>query len=385
MNQIQWSYVKKNNSFQNSRTKTDKSLKFERNKTDNYMQNESQSIEDESDETLNSNRLLADVKLQAQRAQTDSERSDNLTPQLDAERERSDKAQEIARTQEDNLRTTERHQKKLIAEASLENERKDTDSNLLNERNGVDKISMQDSISVSNAETALVTRDQYLAIVSHDLKNPLNSISLSAGLLKRTLTSGEVDKNNIVKTLDMIERNVASMDRMISDLLDVEQMSNNVLLIKPEICNLCDLLKESREIFTPALINKSFTMTIDCEEDVMNAFIDHDRILQVLSNLIGNALKFTPPKGEIRLSVEKNGNEMNVIVRDNGPGIPDDKKSQIFERFSQLKLNDRRGLGLGLFISKWIVEAHGGSIVVLSEPGQGCAFSFSVPVAEALH
>lgn len=377
--------MKKENNFQKNRTKTDKSLKSERNKTDNYLENESQSIEDESDEAITTNRLIADNELQAQRAQSDLDKADKLTPHLDAERERSDNAQKIARIQEDDLRNSERIQKKIIAETLLENERKDTDSNLLKERNVVDKVSMRDSISVSAAETALVTRDQYLAIVSHDLKNPLNSISLSTGLLKRTIVNGALDKNNIIKTLDMIERNVASMDRMISDLLDVEQMANNVLLIKPEICNLCDLLKESKEIFTPALINKSFTMTIDCAEEVMNAYIDHDRILQVLSNLIGNALKFTPSDGEIRLSIEKNGNEMNIIVKDNGPGIPDDKKAQIFERFSQLKLNDSRGLGLGLFISKWIVEAHGGSIVVLSEPGQGCAFSFSVPVAEALH
>jgi signal transduction histidine kinase len=121
-------------------------------------------------------------------------------------------------------------------------------------------------------------------------------------------------------------------------------------------------------------------MTIHTVPESIVADLDHDRILQVLSNLIGNSLKFTPNGGTIELSARKQETQVEISVTDNGPGIPEDAKEQIFERFSQLKRNDRRGLGLGLFISKWIVEAHGGHIWVTSEVGKGSTFSFTLPL-----
>jgi signal transduction histidine kinase len=121
-------------------------------------------------------------------------------------------------------------------------------------------------------------------------------------------------------------------------------------------------------------------MTIHTVPESIGADLDHDRILQVLSNLIGNSLKFTPNGGTIELSARKQETQVEISVTDNGPGIPEDAKEQIFERFSQLKRNDRRGLGLGLFISKWIVEAHGGHIWVTSEVGKGSTFSFTLPL-----
>lgn len=385
-----WRIMQKNNDdgFHNTRTKTDVSLKYERNKTDNYLDHESQNIEDKSDKVINSNRKEADKKLKVQRAEVDSEKikeERGSTPLLDAERERSDHAQKIARAEEDKARNSERYQKRLVAEALLETERKDTDNNLLDERNSSDKATKQDSILIVNAENALVTRDQYLAIVSHDLKNPLSAISLGTGVLKRSVLNGKSDQESIVKSLEGIERNVASMDRMISDLLDVEQMSNGVLLLRPTNCNVNDLLNECKDLFAPVVANKSFTINIKTLNDIINANIDHDRILQVLSNLIGNALKFTPAGGTIELSAEQNENEIIISVQDNGPGIPLDKQESIFERFSQLKLNDRRGLGLGLFISKWIIEAHKGEIKVSSVAGKGSKFSFTIPSKITLH
>jgi signal transduction histidine kinase len=100
----------------------------------------------------------------------------------------------------------------------------------------------------------------------------------------------------------------------------------------------------------------------------------------VLSNLVGNSLKFTPDGGTVRLSVQKQETEVEISVTDNGPGIPKQTQGQIFERFSQLKINDRRGLGLGLFIAKWIVEAHKGRIWVTSDSGKGSTFSFTLPL-----
>ncbi len=131
------------------------------------------------------------------------------------------------------------------------------------------------------------------------------------------------------------------------------------------------------------VLNKSFSITIkDCAESIF-ADIDHDRILQVLSNLIGNALKFASKGSAIDLSARAKNSEVVISVSDNGPGVPEGKKAEIFERFSQLKTNDRRGLGLGLFISKWIVEAHQGRIWVKSEIGKGSSFSFKLPLTRS--
>ena len=365
-----------------NRLKTDKSLRFERKKTDLYLDTESRNVEEESDETVLKNRLAADKKLEQLRAKTDNLKidPDTLTPMLDAERSRSDEAQQEARDIEDNIRNSERLQKRLITEAFLESERQDTDSKLHNERFGMDQASKVDSTLVSNAELALVTRDQYLAIVSHDLKNPLNAISLSASNLRRSITKEMCEPVTIIKALETVERNVATMDRMISDLLDVERMSSGSLILVKTKCNIKKLLEECEEIFRPALANKKFALMIEPLRDDIFMVMDHDRILQVLSNLIGNALKFTPNGGLIKLSAVMGPTYLEISVIDNGPGVPEKMREQIFERFSQLKLDDRRGLGLGLFISKWIVTAHGGKISVKSQDNKGSTFSFQLPL-----
>ena len=216
--------------------------------------------------------------------------------------------------------------------------------------------------------------------MSHDLRNPLTGISMGAGLMRRSLLKDVIDKDALLKNVETIERSAAHMDRMISDLLDVERMANEKLVLNLKRIDLCALLQECKDLFAPVVLNKSFSMTIQPSSEPVFANVDHDRILQVLSNLIGNALKFTPNGGVINISVTKQNSEVRISVTDNGPGIAEKKKTLIFERFSQLKTNDRRGLGLGLFISKWIVEAHKGRISVNSEVGKGSVFSFTLPL-----
>jgi signal transduction histidine kinase len=107
---------------------------------------------------------------------------------------------------------------------------------------------------------------------------------------------------------------------------------------------------------------------------------DHDRIVQVLSNLLGNAMKFTPRKGSIDLHLERRGDQVEFVVRDSGPGIHPDVLPHVFERFWQVDVNTRRGLGLGLYICEKIVQAHGGRIWVESDFGHGATFRFTLPV-----
>lgn len=354
--------------LEESRGKTDKSLEHERNKTNKVIDQKSSTVEARSDQKTKANRIAADLELKHTRAAADL----NSTHQdvLD-ERLRSDKAQLTARSEEDRIRNKERLQKRLIAEALLESERQETDNNLLEERERTD-------VSHDITRQSLITRDQFLAIVSHDLRNPLSAISMGAELMRSSL-SKRLETGESLKFLDIIERNVANMDRMISDLLDVERMANNRLELHLEKNNIGELLRECADLFAPVALGKGFKIQIEQMTQPILAQVDHDKILQVLSNLIGNALKFSPKGSVIKLSARTHGNEIEISVSDNGPGIPAEKIAQIFDRFSQLKTNDRRGLGLGLFISKWIVEAHNGKIRVNSEVGQGSTFTFTLP------
>lgn len=369
------------NGLEDFRTNTDNSLKFERNKTDNYLENESQIIENESDEIVTKNRLEADNKLKDSRAKADIKRlnAEHSTPLLDAERSRSDLARSIARDEEDQIRLEERDQKKQLTQALLNSERTDTDKNLLFERDGTDAASANSSVMVNKAEEALSIRDTYLGILSHDLKNPLTAISLSSGAIKRAFLKKDPDVSTVNKFLEAIELNVSTMSRMIEDLLEVEQMVNGDLKLNLKICNINDLILECKLFFEPISTSKNFEIKVESSETELFAKIDHDRILQVLSNLVGNSVKYAGTSGVITLSVIKNKDKIVVSVKDDGPGIPLEKLDVIFERFSQLSGVERKGAGLGLFISRWIVESHKGKIFVNSVIGEGSTFSFTLP------
>ncbi len=359
------------------RGKTDKSLEEERDKTNEYLEQSIKKIEGKTSKKVHLIRLATDKALETQREEVDLDKDhqrevDGIPPSqlveeiLIQERELADKAKAIEREKVDRARTEERVQKQLLAEASLEHERKQTDSNLLDERLHVD--------------LELITRDQFLAIVSHDLKNSIVAIAIGARLIRKGFSKDPVDAGRVLENLAIIEQAAAGMDRMISDLLDVEQLSQNKLILKPEKVDVRALLQECVVLFTPLASSKSFSMTIHTAPEAICADLDHDRILQVLSNLIGNSLKFTPDGGTIELSARQQENHIEISVTDNGSGIPEDAQEQIFERFSQLKNNARRGLGLGLFIARWIVEAHEGRIWVTSEVGKGSTFSFTLPL-----
>jgi len=339
-------------------------------------------VAEETTETIRSNRVSTDENLEIQRAETDLEKEHH---QLDArgttalaayetkltqERERSDKAFQVEREEEDRARAKERFQQRLLAEALLENERKKTDTNLQEERVQIDV----------ETKAALVTRDQFVAIVSHDLRNPLVAISLGARLMRRDLGKDTVDPVNLLQQLRIIEQSAAGMDRMITALLDVEQMAHDKLILTCERTDIRALLQECMDLFAQVVLSKSFSMTIDTGPEPIFAEVDHDRILQVLSNLIGNSLKFTPNGGTIEFSARKQETQVEISVADNGPGILPQDTQLIFERFTKLTMNDRSGLGLGLFVAKWIVEAHKGRIWVTSDVGKGSTFSFTLPL-----
>src|SRR5215217_602069 len=358
--------------FQESREKTDHSLEEEREKTDEYLQDTLHKVEQKTSRKVRSIRQTTDEAVERQREEVDREKEEESASPKDEhllmhERELADQIQALEREEEDRARSEERDQKQLIADALLEEERKKTDSNLLDER--------------VHAEQELITRDQFVTLVSHDLKNPVAAIAISARLIKRDLSTATADLRTVSKHLANIEDSAASMSRMINDLLNVERIAQGQLALTPKKTEVGALLRECVQLFAPLMDSKSFSVTIDVDHGPIFAYLDHDRVLEVLSNLIGNSLKFTSQGGIIVFSARQQGTEVEISVSDNGRGIPKPLQGQIFERFSQLKVAEHNGLGLGLFIAKWIVEAHHGRIWVTSEPGKGSTFSFTLPAS----
>jgi signal transduction histidine kinase len=171
------------------------------------------------------------------------------------------------------------------------------------------------------------------------------------------------------------------MNRLIQDLLEVKRIESGRLTIEKRDTDATSVINEALEILRPIAAASSLTIETEVAPGTPRVCVDPPRIQQVLSNLVGNAIKFTPAGGQITLRATPGENEAHFIVADTGPGIAADQLPHIFGRFYQGKRTDRRGIGLGLTIAKGIVEAHGGRIWVESQLGQGSSFYFTVPAA----
>jgi signal transduction histidine kinase len=240
------------------------------------------------------------------------------------------------------------------------------------------------SLAIDNArlylesQQALRAREEVLAIVSHDLRNPLNAVTLSASLLKMSDGIPEEDREQV----DTIDVSAKRMSRLIADLLDVTRLDGGKRLpIEPASVDVSSLLRETYELFKAQAAAGSVTLQFHPADNVHEVHADRHRVLQVLSNLIGNSLKFTPAGGVVALAAEPRDEAMLFTVSDTGPGIPERHLVDIFSPYWQAKRTERLGAGLGLPIAKGIVESHGGRIWVESEPGKGTKFFFTLPFA----
>lgn len=227
-----------------------------------------------------------------------------------------------------------------------------------------------------DAQQAVAAREQVLAIVSHDLRNPLNAITLAAQLLQMTQLSGE-DREQV----DVIELSAKRMSRLIADLLDITRLEGGKRLpIEPERVEPGALLQEAYELFKAQAAAQQITLRTEVVPGTPAVHADRHRVMQVLSNLIGNALKFVPADGIISCRAESAMREVLFTVADNGPGIRREDIGRIFSPYWQSERAERMGAGLGLPIVKGIVESHGGKIWVESEEGRGTRFYFTLPV-----
>jgi signal transduction histidine kinase len=226
------------------------------------------------------------------------------------------------------------------------------------------------------ARQAVADRQHVLGIVSHDLRNPLNTIFLAAETLKEEDMPTEIR----VKGLVMITRAAKRMDRMISDLLDVNSIEAGRLALNPLPQDPMSVVDEVIELFAPQAASRGLALLNEAPPTLPLVRGDRHRLVQVLANLVSNAMKVTH-EGAVKIRVEHRGDEIVFAVIDNGPGIPEDARREIFEPYWRAEKATYKGTGLGLAIVRGIVEGHGGRVWVESEPGHGASFLFSIPIA----
>ncbi|MBK5259020.1 MAG: hypothetical protein JJE51_05455 [Thermoanaerobaculia bacterium] len=239
------------------------------------------------------------------------------------------------------------------------------------------------ALSIDNArlylesQQAVRAREEVLAIVSHDLRNPLNAVMLASSFMESSATLAAEDREQ----METISVSANRMKRLIADLLDVTRLEGGKRLpIEPERIDAESLLREAHELFKAQAAASSVELKFGAEGIVPPIFADRHRVMQVLSNLIGNSMKFTPTGGVISFRAEGRAEDVLFTVADTGPGIPAANLGDIFSPYWQAKRTERMGAGLGLPIAKGIVEAHGGTITVESEQGKGTRFYFTLPV-----
>lgn len=353
------------------RAQTDDSLATERSKADDALARTA-IIEREADDVVARARDDADEVLLLARARADEAvalpaRRDDDAAALEQQRRSEDQAVERERASADAALHTERAANARILARLLPIERNNTDRYLLTER--------------ARSDDAVANRDDFLGMVSHDLRDLLGAIATNATLILDQQGTDAAGSAAFVGA-QRIERLAARMNRLIGDLVDMAAIDAGKLTVRRTAGDVCAVLADAVEIWNSVALTKGVALEALSPVAVPGAAaveFDHERILQVLGNLITNAIKFSPPGAAVVVGLEEVGGEARFSVKDSGVGIPDDKHEAIFQRFWQVGKNDRRGLGLGLYISKCLVEEHGGRIWVDSAIGAGSTFLFTIP------
>ena len=232
---------------------------------------------------------------------------------------------------------------------------------------------------VLREQQAVHARDELVAVVSHDLRNPMTVISMLCGMMQKAFSSdGAHTSRRISSAIDTMQQAAARMNVLLEDLLDTSKIEAGRYTVKPVPLDVSQILEEAYALLAPLAQEKGVDLSFNAEPGLqINA--DPERLFQVLSNLIGNAIKFTPRQGKIGISAMSNGEEIVFAVRDSGEGIAPDQLPHVFDRYWTLTENNPTGSGLGLYITQGIVKAHGGRIEAESELGRGSEFRFTVP------
>jgi signal transduction histidine kinase len=324
-------------------------------------------VADDADRVVDLARARADAVL-TQARETEDQKPAISTHSTNVAQERADADEvlEDERAEADDLLRREREDSARILSALLPLARRSTDWKLLTER--------------ASSDAALAYRDDFLGMVSHDLNNLLGGIVLSASVLARQATRSDQGPH-VTQETTRILLYASRMKRLVGDLTDVTSLANGKLAVTIAPQEAHALTTEALASFRAVAAAKQISLGSYVPEGLLPVNCDRGRILQVLTNLMGNAVKFTPENGQVSAHAARDGGDVRFSVKDNGPGIEAHLLEAVFERFWQAGKDDRRGLGLGLYIAKSIVDAHGGRIWVESRFGAGSTFHFTIPSA----
>ncbi len=355
------------------RDQTDESLRTERDNTDKVMAEGRTAVQTKADELVERAREQADAVLETARERADKQMKTAaagapVSAAVVTSRAVEDEVLQGERATADEILERERKDQARILAKLLPLEREKTDRFLLTER--------------LRSDEALAHRDDFMGMVSHDLRNLLGGVLMTSTLLSEEVSSSEDGRLAVIATT-RIQRYVARMNRLIGDLIDVVSIDAGKLSIQAERGDGTALLTEIVDLFGSAAAEKNIALECRLPTGPLMASFDHERMLQVLANLVTNAVKFTPQGGHIAVRGEQEENNLHFTVSDTGQGIPETMLTAVFERFWQAGSKDKRGYGLGLYISRSIVEAHGGRIWTESKLGEGSVFHFTIPALAA--
>jgi signal transduction histidine kinase len=230
-------------------------------------------------------------------------------------------------------------------------------------------------------------KTEFVSTVSHELRTPLTAIKGSVGLMAEGRTGPLTPVQQEMITL--VRRNTDRLARMIDDLLELTRAEAGRMRIEPQYYNFRDLIKDVLDLFKQQAAIQKLVLRTEIPPKLSPLFIDRDKIMQVLINLVGNALKFTPEDGTITIQASETKEYWQVMVQDSGIGIPEEELPKIFDAYHQVRHPQRenvfKGFGLGLPITKRIIDAHSGKIWVRSQIGKGSSFTFRIPKTGAKH
>jgi signal transduction histidine kinase len=243
----------------------------------------------------------------------------------------------------------------------------------------------RDELSAYAEELRTVDRrkTEFIAMLAHELRNPIMAFSGGARLLKKQRDPAQAEEIR-----ERMERQAFHLSRLIEDLTDISRIGQGKISLRPERIDLQTIVKSALETSQSQIDSAGHNLTLDLPEHTVWLHADQTRIAQVVSNLLNNAAKYTPPGGKITVTARADVDVVTIVVSDNGIGVPADMQSRIFEIFTQVQAEDARpqaGLGIGLALVKQLVQLHGGSVTVASEgTGKGSAFAVQLPALEAV-
>jgi signal transduction histidine kinase len=306
-----------------------------------------------------------------------------------------ERARDVHRTHIERFRRTSEHARKMGQRQEISGLRKNGQE--FPAEAAIAKVTMGDAVVYSvvlrditeqvelqkRLQRAVTTRDEVVSVVAHDLRNPVSAVKMLSSALLRATQAREIS-DDAADQLRLIRSAALQMDRLIQDLLDITRVESGRLVIEKQRLTTTALLEGALATLRPLVLEAGLQLNLDLPSALPSVEADPERIGQVLSNLLGNAIKATEPGGGITVSASQVDGEVRVAVSDTGRGISREQLPHIFDRFWQASTSAirSRGAGLGLPIAQGIVRAHGGRLWAESEVDRGSTFYFTLPLGE---